>query len=27
VRREELQVFDREFPLLVAARITKEPAR
>jgi SAM-dependent methyltransferase len=27
LRREELQVFDREFPLLVAARITKEPAR
>jgi SAM-dependent methyltransferase len=27
LRREELQVFDREFPLIVAARVAKERAR
>jgi SAM-dependent methyltransferase len=27
LRGDELQVFDREFPLIVAARIVKEPAR
>ena len=27
LRPEELQVFDREFPLIVAARVAKERAR